>query len=273
MRILFTPRWLGLLAAAIALAIGMVMLGVWQLSRYEARDSINGRIDAGTAGKASPLPEVLGQPSGAAGQVGPAPAETQWRRVTVTGEYAQQYEVLARNRTVSGQVGYEVITPLILADGTAVLIDRGWIAPDPAGMTKRPTVPAPPSGQVTVVGRVHLTESGAGAPEQINGHPQVRRIGVPQIAASMPYPVWGAYLLAVDGTPGSTNATVGVQRENSWQNAAYVVQWWLFAVLTLVGYVYLLRKEMLARSGGASPSQQTSSDLSPAEQTEQAFVG
>ena len=265
MRIFLTPRWLGLLAAAIALAIGMVLLGVWQLSRYEVRDSINGRIDAGAAGAAGPLNEVLPQPTGAAGEAGPLPSDAaQWRRVSVTGEYAQQHEVLVRNRTVDGRVGYEVVTPLVLADGTAVLVDRGWVAPDPAGLTKPPAVPAPPQGQVTIIGRVHLTESGAKAPEQINGHPEVRRIGVTQIATLVPYPVWGAYLLAVDGTPGSTNATVDVQRENSWQNAAYVAQWWLFAALTLFGYFYLLRKEIIA---ARTPKPDTSADA------EQARVG
>ncbi|MBB5872151.1 cytochrome oxidase assembly protein ShyY1 [Allocatelliglobosispora scoriae] len=265
MRTFLTFRWLGLLAAAIALAVGMVFLGVWQLSRYEVRDSINGRIDAGAAGATAALDEVLPAPTGPAGQAGPLPAdEAQWRRIEVTGEYAQQHEVLVRNRTVGGRVGYEIVTPLVLSDGTAVLVDRGWIPPDPAGLTKPPVVPAPPSGRVTIIGRVHLTESGAQAPEQINGHPEVRRIGVTQIATLVPHPVWGAYLLAVDGTPGSTNATVGVQRENSWQNAAYVAQWWLFAALTLFGYFYLLRKEIIAARAPAAE---------PANEAERARVG
>lgn len=253
MRILFTPRWLGLLAGAIALAVGMVFLGLWQLSRYEARDTINGRIDAGSRGEASPLDQVLVRPTGPAGSVGPAEAEAQWRRVTITGRYAPEHELLVRNRTSGNRVGYEVLTPLVLADGTAVLVDRGWIAPDKAGLTKAPEVPAPPGGEITMVGRVHLSESGADSPSDINGHPEVRRIGVAPIAATLPYPVWGAYVLAVSGTPGSTTATIAVERENSWQNAAYVLQWWLFAALTLFGYVYLLRKEIIQRRTQAAP--------------------
>jgi len=251
-RTLFTARWLGLLACALALAAGMVFLGKWQLSRYEARDAINTRIDASATGQAGPLADVLARPSGGAGSVGPAPADNaQWRRVTVKGVYAADHQVLVRNRTVNSSFGFEVLTPLVLTDGSAILIDRGWVEPAAAGLTTAPSVPAPPSGEVTVTGRVHLTESGAGAPEQISGVAQVRRVGVPEIAATMPYPVWNAYLLAIDGTPGATSQTIPVVRENSWQNAAYVVNWWLFAVLTLVGYGYLLRKEI---TEGRAPS-------------------
>ena len=47
--------------------------------------------------------------------------------VTVTGRYDPAHEILARVRTLHDNVGFEVITPLVLADGTAVLVDRGWI--------------------------------------------------------------------------------------------------------------------------------------------------
>ena len=78
--------------------------------------------------------------------VGPAPSnKLSWTMVTVTGRYDAAHVVLARSRSVNSDVGFEVITPLVLADGTAVLVDRGWIAPSEQGAAQLPAVPPPPS--------------------------------------------------------------------------------------------------------------------------------
>jgi cytochrome oxidase assembly protein ShyY1 len=237
-RTLLTPRWLGLLAAALALATTMVFLGLWQLDRYHQRTAINDRIAAGESGAAEPVGSVLP----AAGV--PAPEAAQWRRVTATGAYDAAHELLVRGRTADGQVGFEVITPLVLDDGSAVLVDRGWVPPSPGGPTVAPAVPAAPSGTVTVTARVHPTESGALDSVVIGGRTEVRRVNIGALGGHLgPYAIHDAYLLAVAGTPGATGATIDVAAQNAWQNAAYVVQWWLFAGLTLYGFFYLLRKE------------------------------
>lgn len=179
-RFLLTPRWLGILALTLVAATVMVFLGNWQLDRYRGRTEINERIDAGARMAPTPLRDALSAPTGGAGTAGPAPAEDKvWTRVTVTGRYDPSNMVLVRSRTVDSRVGFEVVTPLVLGDGTAVLVDRGWIPPAPGGATARPDLPATPSGEVTVVGRVHESESGAGAVERRDGRLETRRIAVP----------------------------------------------------------------------------------------------
>ena len=251
MRTLLTPRWLGLLAVALVLAATMVFLGMWQLDRYQARTAINDRIAAGESGDAVPIADVLPGPGT------PTPEPAHWRRVTATGTFDATHEVLVRNRTVGGRLGFEIVTPLILADGSAVLVDRGWIPPSPGGPTVAPDVPAAPGGEVTVVGRVHPTERGALDAVVIGGRTEIRRVTTAALGQAGGYAVRDAYLLAVAGTPGATAATIGVPTQNAWQNAAYVVNWWLFAGLTLYGYFYLLRKEHRLDprpSGPGSPS-------------------
>jgi cytochrome oxidase assembly protein ShyY1 len=241
-----TARWLGLFVAALALAAIMVFLGRWQLDRYELRSELNDRIAAGESGEAVPVASILPRPDGGAGTVGGStPSAVTWRRVSATGVYDSAHELLVRNRTGQGQAGFEVVTPLVQADGTAVLVDRGWIPANPKGPTVAPEVPAAPTGTVTVIGRVHPSESGAADALTIDGRTEIRRITTEPISQLLnQYAVYDAYLLAVDGTPGATAAPVPVPTQNAWQNAAYVVQWWLFAGLTLVGFVYLLRKEI-----------------------------
>lgn len=225
-RFLLTPRWLGLAALMGVAATVMVLLGNWQLHRYQERSVINDRIDAASSVAPTPLSDA---------------PPVAWSRVTATGRYDGGNEILIRGRTVDGQVGFEVVTPLVLADGSAVLVDRGWVPPATGGALALPQVPAPPAGEVTVVGRVHLSESEPDAVTRREGRIETRRVGVARLAAELPYPIYGAYLLAEDPAPGLTE--IPVRHENSWQNAGYVVQWWLFAALTVAGFGWLARRE------------------------------
>jgi cytochrome oxidase assembly protein ShyY1 len=236
-RFLATPRWLGLAALALFLATVMVGLGDWQLHRYHARATINARIDAGGSGPAVPIARALPAPDGRVGP--PPPAATEWRRVQVTGRYDSGHEILARGRTVDGAVGFEVITPLVLGDGSAVLVDRGWLAPPPGGALVKPDVPAPPAGEVTVIGSVRRPESGADKPTNHT----VRRISPATL--NLPYPAYGGYVMLDEQTPKADPrfTPVPADHENAWQNAGYVVQWWAFALMTIVGYGYLARRE------------------------------
>lgn len=217
----------------------MVGLGAWQWDRYQYRSDLNARIDAAAQAPPQQLTEVLDAPP--EGGVGPAPQpEDTWRMVTVTGRFDPAHEILARARTVNRTVGFEVITPLVLPDGSAVLVDRGWI-PAPAAAAAAPVVPPAPSGDVVVVGRVHAPESRAAAPEDFDGRLAVRRVDPAKIADAMPYPLYGGYLTLQSQTPPADPAfvTIPPDHENAALNAGYTVQWWAFAALTLVGYGYL----------------------------------
>ncbi|HYN94756.1 MAG TPA: SURF1 family cytochrome oxidase biogenesis protein, partial [Pilimelia sp.] len=112
-----TPRWLGLAALALALAAVMVLAGQWQFDRYRERSAINARIDAATTATPTPVGAALPAPPRTPGTAGPPPpAAAQWSLVTMTGRYDRGHEILARGRTVGGRVGFEVLTPLVLAD-------------------------------------------------------------------------------------------------------------------------------------------------------------
>jgi cytochrome oxidase assembly protein ShyY1 len=250
-RFLLTPRWIGGALLTVAAAAVMVMLGDWQLHRYEERSSINARIDAADSTRAIPLTSVLAAPT-AAGASGSSPGKRlAWSKVTVSGRYDPAHEIQARGRTVDGDVGFEIVTPLVLADGTAVLVDRGWVPAPPGGALASPAVPAAPTGDVTVVGQVHLSESRPAPIEHRDGRLDTRRISVPRLAHEMPYPVYGAYVLLTEQMPAADPAftRIPIAHEDSWQNAGYTVQWWLFAGMTLFAYGWQARKEAQTRSG------------------------
>ena len=236
-RFLLTRQWLGYAALTVVLAAVMVCLGVWQLHRYHEHAGTNARIDAATKAAPVPVGQVLA--------VGRAPAaDRAWTRVTATGRYDPQHEILARGRSVDGAVGFEVLTPLVLSDGSALVVDRGWVAPAPGGAVARPVVPPATGGVVTVTGRVHLPESGAAAPT--GQPPEVRRISPARLAGAVPYPLFGGYLLLDQQQPKATGDFTAVpsDHQNAWQNAGYVVQWWGFAALTILGFVWVARREV-----------------------------
>jgi cytochrome oxidase assembly protein ShyY1 len=256
-RFLLSPRWLGLGLLMVVAAAVMVGLGLWQLDRYEYRSEINARIDAAGSRPAVPLGSVLAAPADGLGPapangVGPAPSpEAAWALVVVTGHYDPAHEVLARSRSRDGRVGFEVVTPLVLADGSAILVDRGWLPPTSTGSTTPPVVPPAPAGTVTVTGRVHAPESRADAAVPFGGKLSVRRIAPAQLAAAVGRPLYGAYLTLESQSPPADPAfaPIAPTYENAAMNAGYVVQWWLLAALTLTGYGYLAVRERRAQSG------------------------
>lgn len=240
-RFLLTPRWLAAAALTVAASVIMVFLGNWQLHRYHERSAINARIDAADSTPAAPLTSVLPRPA-AAGRPGASPGkDAAWTKVTVSGRYDPAHEIQARGRTVDGSVGFEIVTPLLLPDGTAVLVDRGWVQSKDGDAISAPAAPPAPTGEVTVVGQVHLSESRPAPLTQRDGRIDTRRIAVPRLAAALPFPVYGAYVLVSDPEPGFE--PVSINHEDSWQNGGYAVQWWLFALMALLVYGWQARRE------------------------------
>jgi cytochrome oxidase assembly protein ShyY1 len=263
-RFLLTPRWLAAAALAVVATVIMVLLGNWQLRRYHERTGINNRIDAADSVQAVPLTSALAAPA-AQGTPGASPGKAlAWTKVTVTGRYDTAHEIQARGRTVEGEVGFEIVTPLMLADGTAVLVDRGWVPPSAAGALAPPVVPPAPTGEVTVVGQIHLSESRPAPVERRDGRLDTRRVNVPRLATELPFPVYGAYVLVTSQTPANDAAFVRVPipHEDAWQNGGYAVQWWLFSVMALALYGYQARREA---HGLNVPAEEQSTPAPPAE--------
>ena len=138
----FRPRLLPTLATVIAIAL-FVTAGRWQQSRMEQKEALRAQFDAASARPPATLPaEPVDW------------AAWRYRPVAVEGTFDAARQILIDNKVEDGRAGYHVVTPLLLADGRAVLVDRGWI---PAGETRAqlPQV-APPAGPVTVQGRVNI---------------------------------------------------------------------------------------------------------------------
>lgn len=219
---------------AVVLVASCIFLGMWQHGRYSERAATNARITDAT----SQEPEVATSLM----SVDEPPSESEeWTVVTASGVYDSDSEVLVRNRSVNGQTGFEVITPLVLDDGVRLLVDRGFVPASQEGAMALPDVPEAPVGEVTVTGRLRISESEVGDMNSVDGVPQARSIAVEQIGESIDATVLAGYITQDDADTGLT--PIPVEKERAWQNFAYAYQWWIFAGMIPIGVVILARRE------------------------------
>jgi len=238
-RFLLSRRWLGLLAAALLVAIACAAMGIWQVDRLGQRHARNDLLNRNLDAPAVPATALL--------SVGRDPPEgDQFARVRTAGRYDVDGQLLVRTRPFEGQVGYYVLTPLVSDTGPALLVNRGWVPSGPAAGVA-PDVPAPPSGQVTVTARVRPSE-----PRSTTGTPpvgQVTRIHVPTIARTLPYDVYGGFadLSTEDPAPVRRPQRLPAPEPSEGPHLAYAFQWFVFAAMALGGYVVLARREAADR--------------------------
>lgn len=247
-RFLVSARWLGWLAMVIVLAAGCVGLGRWQLDRREEVVQDIRRIEANY--DAPPAPYVPG--TNGFDSFDP---DREWTPVTFTGTYDVAHQVVVRNRPLNGQPGYEVLTPLRLDDGTAVVIDRGWLPIGNAEAGRPDEVPAPPSGRVEVTARTKAGEPAVnrGAPEG-----QVASIDLSALADRLDYPLQdAAYGLLALERPAAAETPVAAPKPSidEGPHLSYSLQWFAFGVLAFVGLGYAARQQRRsdAEQDGTAP--------------------
>lgn len=204
--------------AVIAAAV-CVGLGVWQLDRLGQRRARNAEIRAARA--LPPLEVRAGVPAESIAN----------RRVAARGVYDYERERLWRARPYQGTPGVHLITPLRLADGSAVLVDRGWVPSPDAARLDRTVLRGPDSASVLGLG-VFLPR-GLG---DVNPH---------VLADSVPYRLLG---FGIELVPAATPAPPGLPIAppppalGNGPHLGYAIQWFSFAVIVLIGTGALLRK-------------------------------
>ena len=202
-------RDLGLAAIAVVVAGLCVWAGFWQLDRLHQRRARNA---AWAARLALPPLELRGaRPADSASQ----------RRVVAHGVYDFAAERTWVGRSFQGTPGVALITPLRLADGAAVLVDRGW-APSPDAFHIDHTLYREPD-TVTVTGIALIPPRGRGDVSVAGFLPFVIQLETPDPAAGLPRR-WP--LPALDNGP----------------HLSYAIQWFSFALIALVGTAVLIRK-------------------------------
>lgn len=137
-----------MLAISLFAAAAFAALGVWQLERRVWKlaliEAVESRVHA-----------VPGPPPPPSQWGGVTAAKDQYRHVAVNGHFLNARETLVQTATEMGP-GYWVMTPLETADGTIILVNRGFVPDRLAQPTSRPTSLV--KGTVQITGLLRMSE-------------------------------------------------------------------------------------------------------------------
>lgn len=239
MRMFLRPRWLLVHLIVLAIAAGFISLGQWQLRRLDERREDNARITANMSSQPQPLDDTLAA-------YGNDPNALIYRRVTVAGVYRPADEVLLTPRSNGRTAGHHVLTPLVVADDQAVLVDRGWV---PFADDDPPVQDAaPPPDEVTVSGVLLPTAEAArfGSPNGGSRITYLSTTDVDRLQPQIDVPLYPFAVLLQDQEPPPGDLPIPgeppVVSEGS--HESYAWQWFSFTAILLIGYPLLLRRSL-----------------------------
>ena len=221
---------LGLLAAA--LFIGFVSLGNWQVHRLAWKRALIARVDARVHAPpvAAPVP---------AQWPGMNAEKDEYLHVRLSGVFLYDRQTLVWTATDEGS-GFWVMTPLRMADGSIVLVNRGFAPVDTCRRDGRCS--AGPSGEVTVTGLLRMPEPSGffrrNDPARNNWYTR----DVATIAAARGLHDVAPYFVDADaGSASSGQWPEGGKTVINFPNnhLSYLITWYLLALMVLGGSVYV----------------------------------
>jgi surfeit locus 1 family protein len=222
------PLWATVIAGAGIILL--LVLALWQVQRLQWKNAMIAERQARMAQPEAILPAAIADPD-----------TWNFRPVAVTGTFDHGKEAFLGARSLRGNVGYHLVTPLRRADGPAVLINRGWIPldrRDPA--TRGDTLVA---GEVTVSGiaratgrRTWLTPDDS--PEEnfwfvVDIAAMARHMGLDRVA-----PV---FIEAAAGPEGTLPVGGQTRSELPNDHLQYAIIWFALAISLAVIYVIYVR--------------------------------
>jgi len=236
-RFLRTPKWIAFTIGILAVMALMLFAARWQWHRYEFKRDRNAAVVQRTK-----EPEVAVTALLKLGAPFTAVKPDEWRTVTATGTYEADQQVIIRDRSQNGQGGSHVVTPLLLSDGSVLLVNRGFID------IRVATPPAPATGPVTVLGRLRPTQTrgSIGPRDPATGHlDALVRLDVARLAQQIPQPVLPGYVELIAQQPSLTAsdpAPIPLPDNDNGPHLSYMVQWIIFTICAAVGWAIVVRR-------------------------------
>ena len=130
---MLTPRVVVALLAGIAGVAVAASLGNWQTRRGDEKAARQAQWDEAV----DRAPTPITGPDDASGVARSLP-----QRVEMNGTFVTQATVYVDNRLVDGVAGFQVVTPVAVAEGMPwILVNRGWAARSMADRTRLPSAP------------------------------------------------------------------------------------------------------------------------------------
>lgn len=222
---------LGLLAAMVLLT----GLGIWQVHRLSWKTDLIARVDARLAA----APVAVPGPERWSGIT----AADEYTRVRLSGRFLNDKEALVVASTEHGP-GYWMLTPMVLADGGTVIVNRGFVTSDRRDPSMRAA--AQIAGETAVTGLLRISEADrwilrANDP----GANRWYRRDPAALAAARGLSRVAPFFVDADATPNPGGWPIGgltrVQFRNN--HLVYAVTWFGLALLAALGFGHVVRTE------------------------------
>jgi surfeit locus 1 family protein len=236
-RAIFWPSFFA--AGAFLVLLG---LGTWQVERLFWKEALIAERRAAVSAPPVELPRALDQARDLA-----------YRRVGATGQFLNDRELYLGATDDDGHPGYHVITPLKLADGAVVLVDRGFV----------PEARRPPqsraageiAGETSVAGLLRLAPTAKPywfLPDNNAGRNYWFYVDIAAMAAAAGLERVLPFYLDVDATPNPGGLPLGGQTRLDLPNnhLQYAITWYALAAGLAGVYIVFIRRRL---AEGATP--------------------
>jgi cytochrome oxidase assembly protein ShyY1 len=250
---LMRPGWLALFVVVVAFAyLCFTVLAPWQLGKNTETSRENEQISRSLTAEPVAVTSLLPHQNSSA-------PDDQWQRVTATGRYLPDAQVLARLRVVDGEPAFEVLVPFAVDGGPTVLVDRGYVRPEQG--SRVPVIRPAPTETVTIAARLRDSEAAVDgkAPFRQDGAQQVYSINTAQLAVLTGVPLTGSYLQLVEDQPGGLGL-IPLPHLDAGPFLSYGIQWIAFGILAPIGLGYFVVSEIRARRREKAAQQTRPSD-------------
>lgn len=209
-------------------------LGVWQVQRLHWKEGLIAERRAAATAAPEPVPRAR--------TVAP---DMNFRHVTAEGRFLNNKEILVYAPPRIGETGFDVLTPLVQADGRIVFINRGFV---PLGL-RDPAARAAGeiTGPVRVEGLLRLPSRRKPGWFIPDNDPRRHRwfwIDLPRMAAADGLARVAPYYVDADAAPNPGGWPQGGLTEVRLPNnhLQYAIIWFSLAVVLLVIYVLSQRE-------------------------------
>lgn len=228
----FRPRLVPTLMAVCGVVL-LLGLGTWQLFRLAEKNAINEFRAARASAPAVELPAHIDNL-----------ADWEFRRVRLTGTFLNDRELFLNARSLRGNTGYEIVTPLVREAGPPVLVNRGFVPYDRKDPASRAA--GEPKGVVTIEG-VLRTEPRKGWLMPDND--AVRNVwfwyDLPAMAKAAGVPDAAPFYIEAGPEPNPGGIPVGGQTQVQLPNnhLGYALTWYALAIALAVIYFVSQREK------------------------------
>lgn len=229
------PRWIAAHLLFAVLLTTFVLAGFWQLSRHQSRKDLNSTITSRQDIAVVPIGPLLENLD---------PSQAEYRIVSATGRFFGP-AVIVRSRSLNGQPGCHVLSTLAVEGEPALVVNRGWLPLDICEGSAADSTD-PPETNTELTGRVRQTQTRGqfGAVDPPDGVLDVMaRVDLDRLQKQVDVPLYPVYVEQITPADPDLPVELAAPETDGGPHLGYAVQWFAFALVSIIGYPLVLRKQ------------------------------